>query len=57
MEKSYQITESTISLIDSTDEAELITIKHSEGQITLCFAYGKLYSAESIDNGIKTKIK
>ena len=57
MEKSYQITESTISLIDSTDEAELITIKHSEGHITLSFVYGKLYYAESIDNGIKTKIK
>jgi len=57
MEKSYKIMQSTISLIDSTDISELITIIHSGGEITLCFAYGKLYSAESIDNGIKTKIK
>ena len=57
MEESYKIMQSTISLIDSTDISELITIIHSEGQITLSFVYGKLYYAESIDKGIKTKIK
>lgn len=55
--KQYELTESTVHLEGSTDEARMITIVHSEGQITLSFAFGKLISGDVIQNETKTKIK
>jgi hypothetical protein len=55
--KPYEIEQAEIDLEDSTDKAHLVIIKHSEGQITLSFAFGVLYSGESEVNGVKIKLK
>lgn len=55
--RSVHIEETSVSAEHSTDRAELVIITHSEGQITLSFAFGKLISGESIINNVKTKLK
>lgn len=55
--RSVHIEETSVSAEHSTDKAELVIITHSEGQITLSFAFGKLISGEAIQNENKIKIK
>ena len=44
---TYTITETTIPLQDSTDEAHTVRIEHEDGAFVLTFTFGKLYSVKT----------
>jgi len=42
----YTITETVIDLQDSVDVSRVVTIKHSEGEVVLTFAFGEILTVE-----------